>query len=162
MTATVHIARGRGASLVRRHPWVFSGSIDRVDGDPGVGESVLVRAADGEFLAYGAYSPASQIRVRAWGFDEAEPPCEEFIRRRLGAAVLRRRQLLAGPLDAVRLVHGESDGLPGVIADRFSSTVILQVLSAGAERWRDTIADALLGLDGVRTVFERSDAEVRA
>ncbi|MEO1366689.1 MAG: class I SAM-dependent methyltransferase [Acidobacteriota bacterium] len=162
MAATVRLARGREASLVRRHPWVFSGSIDRVEGDPGVGESVAVRSADGGFLAYGAYSPASQIRVRAWGFDEAEIPGEELIHRRLETAVAKRRTLLAGPLDAVRLVHGESDGLPGLIIDRFGATVVLQVLSAGAERWRRAIADRLAELDGVHTVFERSDADVRA
>lgn len=158
----VRLARGRESSAVRRHPWIFSGAVNRVEGDPDLGETVLVQAADGRFLAYGAYSPSSQIRIRVWSFEEDRPPDADFLRRRIAKAAARRRPLLQGPDAAARLVHGESDGLPGLIADRFGSLVVVQLLSAGAERHRELIVAAFAELDGVRTIYERSDTEARS
>jgi len=152
---------GRERSLKRRHPWIFSGGIARIDGEPQHGDSVEVRTAGGEMLAIAAYSPQSQIRARVWSWE----PCTidaAFISRRVTQAALRRSTLLAsGGTNAVRLLHGETDGLPGVIADRYGDTVVVQLLSAGGERWRDAIADALAALPGVERVVERSDADVR-
>ena len=123
---------GREKSLARRHPWIFSGAVARVLGDPAAGDSVAVRAAGGEFLAWAAYSPASQIRARVWSWHEAD-----LLRARLRQALTARERLLrADDSDAMRLAHGESDGLPGVIADRYGDVVVLQLLSAGAERCR--------------------------
>ncbi len=149
---------GREKSLRRRHPWVFSGGIAKVEGQPQLGDTVEVRAADGVFLAIAAYSPESQIRARVWDWIPQAIDAGFFARRVAAAAAARSS--IAG--DGVRLVHGESDGLPGVVADRFSDTVVLQLLSAGAERWRGAIADALAALPGVTRVIERSDADVRA
>ena len=154
---------GREKSLARRHPWVFSGAVARVLGDPEAGDSVAVRAAGGEFLAWAAYSPASQIRARVWSWQEAERPDADLPRARLKGALDARAGLLpAGESDAMRLVHGESDGLPGVIADRYGDVVVLQLLSAGAERWRDELTQAVRELTGCACVYERSDADVRA
>jgi 23S rRNA (cytosine1962-C5)-methyltransferase len=125
---------GREKSLARCHPWVFSGALARVQGDPESGDSVTVRAAGGEFLAWAAYSPASQIRARVWSWAEAEPVDADLLRARLARAMAARAHLLsADASDALRLVHGESDGLPGVVADRYGDVVVLQLLSAGAE-----------------------------
>ena len=154
---------GREKSLRRRHPWVFSGAVARVQGDPEAGDSVALRAAGGEFLAWAAYSPASQIRARVWGWEEKERIGGDFLRARLRRALgARERLLFADDSDALRLAHGESDGLPGVIADRYGDVVVLQLLSAGAERWRSELADAVRELTGCACVFERSDADVRA
>ena len=154
---------GREKSLLRRHPWIFSGAVARVQGDPVPGDSVAVRIAGGEFLAWASYSPASQIRARVWSWDEAERIDGDLLRARLRQALAARERLLsAGDSDAMRLAHGESDGLPGVIADRYGDVVVLQLLSAGAERWRGELADALRELTGCACVFERSDADVRA
>ncbi len=154
---------GREKSLLRRHPWVFSGAVARVQGDPESGDSVAVRAAGGEFLAWAAYSPASQIRARVWGWDEAERIDGDLLRARLRQALAARERLLrADDSDAMRLAHGESDGLPGVIADRYGDVVVLQLLSAGAERWRSELAEAVRELTGCACVYERSDADVRA
>ena len=154
---------GREKSLLRRHPWVFSGAVARVQGDPEAGDSVALRAAGGEFLAWAAYSPASQIRARVWSWDEAERIDGDLLRARLRRALGARERLLsADDSDALRLAHGESDGLPGVIADRYGDVVVLQLLSAGAERWRSELADAVRELTGCACVFERSDADVRA
>jgi len=148
---------GREKSLKRRHPWIFSGAIARVEGKPQPGDSVAVHAADGAFLAVAAYSPESQIRARVWSWTAGDIDAAFFAQRVARAAAARS----ASVDDSVRLVHGESDGLPGVVADRYGDTVVVQLLSAGAERWRGAIADALAALSGVSRVIERSDADVR-
>jgi 23S rRNA (cytosine1962-C5)-methyltransferase len=152
---------GREKSLRHRHPWVFSGAIERVEGEPGMGDTVAVVARDGAFLAHAAYCPSSQIRARVWSFDAAETIDADFLRRRVQAAIARRAVVRAGS-DGMRLVHGESDGLPGLVADRYADVVVVQLLSAGAERWRAVWGEAFAQLAGVRAVFERSDVEVRA
>jgi 23S rRNA (cytosine1962-C5)-methyltransferase len=159
---TLWLRRGRERSLKRRHPWLFSGAIARVDGDPAAGETVDLRSADGELLARAAFSPSSQIRARVWTFVD-EPVDEGLIARRLAAAVAARGGPAAGGSDAAcRLVYAESDGLPGVIVDRYADTLVVQLLTAGAERWRATIAGLLPDVTGVQRVWERSDAEVRS
>ena len=150
---------GREKSLKRRHPWVFSGAIAKVQGSPGPGETVGVWSATGEFLAVAAYSPESQIVARVWDWKERAIDAAYF-QERIKQAVGQRRALMS-ETGAMRLIHGESDGLPGVVADRYGDTVVLQLNSAGADRWRETIADALLAVDGVARIWERSDAEVR-
>jgi len=150
---------GREKSLKRRHPWVFSGAMAKVQGSPAPGETVAVWSATGEFLAVAAYSPESQIVARVWDWKERAIDAA-FFRERIKGAVGQRRALM-GETGAMRLIHGESDGLPGVVADRYGDTAVLQLNSAGADRWRETIADALLAVDGVARIWERSDAEVR-
>ncbi|MDB5862307.1 MAG: hypothetical protein JWO70_113 [Betaproteobacteria bacterium] len=152
---------GREKSLKRRHPWVFSGAIDRLEGNPEAGETIEVRSGDGEWLALAAYSPHSQIRARVWSWSETEIDASFFTRRVEDAASARAALGIDRASDGMRLVHAEADGLPGVIADRYGETVVVQLLSTGAERWRDAIADALCGLPGVYRVWERSDADAR-
>ena len=153
---------GREKSLARRHPWIFSGAVAELQGDPDSGDTVAVRAAGGEFLAWAAYSPASQIRARVWSWNEKERIDADFLRLRLAQAQAARERLLSAEAsDALRLVHGESDGLPGVIADRYGDVVVLQFLSTGAERWRAEIAEGVRALTGCACVYERSDADVR-
>ena len=153
---------GREKSLLRRHPWIFSGAMARVEGSPDTGDTVAVRAGCGEFLAWAAYSPASQIRARAWSWDESERIDGGFLLERLRRARDARDRLIAAEAGgAMRLVHGESDGLPGVIVDRYGDVAVLQLLSAGAERWRAELADGVRELTGCACVFERSDADVR-
>jgi 23S rRNA (cytosine1962-C5)-methyltransferase len=151
---------GREKSLRHRHPWIFSGAIERVEGDPAAGDTVTVVARDGAFLARAAYNPQSQIRARAWTFDADEEVDAAFLRRRVEAAVARRALLRAGST-GMRVVHGESDGLPGLVADRYGDVVVVQLLSAGAERWREAWGRILLEATGAGSVFERSDVEVR-
>ena len=152
---------GREKSLKRRHPWVFSGAVARLEGDPRSGETVEVRAHDGALLAVAAYSPESQIRARVWDWHSREIDAAFIGERILRAAHARETLLKSAISDSVRLVHAESDNLPGVIADQYGDTVVVQLNSAGAERWRDAIADAFAALPGVARVWERSDADVR-
>ena len=154
---------GREKALMRRHPWIFSGAIQKIEGEPESGSTVEVRSSRGEFLARAAFSAESQIRARIWSFDPDEQVDEEFFRRRIKTALEARRAWnLDRETDAYRLIHAESDGLPGLIADRYGEMLVLQSLSAGAERWKETIADLLLKTTGLESVFERSDADVRA
>ena len=155
---------GRDKSLKRRHPWVFGGAIARIEGKPDSGATVELISSEGEFLAVAAYSPESQIRARVWTWptNQQRNIDAAFFGDRIAQAARAREPLLAGnETNSVRLIHGESDGLPGVIADLYGDTVVVQLLAAGAERWRDAIADALARLPGVARVYERSDADVR-
>ena len=159
---TVTLAPGRERSVLRWHPWIFSGAIERVEGRPGPGDTVAVEDHAGKLLAWAAWSPVSRIRARIWSFDPAVTVEPAFFRQRLRAALALRRDLgLAAVTDAMRLVHGESDGLPGLVVDRYGPVLVLQALAAGAERWKRQIADMLLAETGAATVYERSDAEVR-
>jgi 23S rRNA (cytosine1962-C5)-methyltransferase len=152
---------GREKSLRHRHPWVFSGAVETVEGEPASGSTVNVVARDGAFLAHAAYCPDSQIRARVWSFDVNDEIDAAFLERRLQAAIARRAASGRGS-DAMRLVHAESDGVPGLIVDRYADTLVVQILSAGAERWRAFWGQALMRLTGAKAVYERSDVEVRA
>ena len=152
---------GREKSLRQRHPWIFSGAIAAVEGDPEPGQTVDVRDASGKFIARAAFSPHSQIRARAWTFDVHEAVDARFIARRVSKAVEARSAMLDRRHTGCRLIHGESDGLPGVVADRYDGTVVLQLTSAGAERWRDAIVEAIVEATAAVCIYERSDADVR-
>lgn len=156
------LKKGREKSLRRRHPWIFSGAVENVSGKPGPGDTVEVVDAAGRPLALAAWSPHSQIRARVWTFSVDETVDGAFFRRRVERAIAMREGLPAARhTNALRLVHGESDGLPGVVVDRYADVLVAQFLSAGAERWRDPILDALVERSGCAAIFERSDAEVR-
>ncbi|MCX9158065.1 class I SAM-dependent methyltransferase [Niveibacterium sp. 24ML] len=153
---------GRERSVMRRHPWVFAGSVATLSGRARPGDTVEVVSDRGVVLGRAAFSPESQIRARMWTFDADTPIDHAFFKRRIAASVARRNAhpMLAGQ-DGVRLIHGESDGLPGVIADRYRDTMVLQLTSAGADRWRDAIVAGLLQATGCANIYERSDSEVR-
>jgi len=155
---TVRLRPSKERSALRRHPWVFEGSV--AGGKADAGETVRVEDSAGRFLAWAAYSPLSSIRLRAWSFDESERIDAAFFARRVGAAVDMRTRLAVAS-DAVRLVHGEADGLPGLVVDRYGDTLSAQFLAAGVERWKQVIADALLAKGGAARLFERSDTSAR-
>jgi 23S rRNA (cytosine1962-C5)-methyltransferase len=155
---TVKLRAGKERSALRRHPWIFEGSV--ASGKADSGETVRVEDSGGRFLAWAAYSPLSSIRLRAWSFDESERIDAAFFARRIGAAVdARARWPIAS--NGVRLVHGEADGLPGLIVDRYGDLLSAQFLSAGVERWKATIADALVQKTNASGLYERSDTSAR-
>lgn len=166
--AEIILKPGREKSLLRRHPWVFSGAVDRIVGNPRAGETVVVLDSKSNFLAKAAFSPASQIRARVWTFDEAEPVDFDFFSRRIDSSLALRASLgLPNPAypgherAALRLIHAESDLLPGLIVDRYADLLVMQSLTAGSEAWRDTIADILMEKTGASAIYERSDVDVR-
>jgi 23S rRNA (cytosine1962-C5)-methyltransferase len=160
--ASIVLKQGREKSLLRRHPWVFSGAIAEVKGDPQAGETVEVVTSKGDFIARGAYSPHSQITVRIWMFDPNEEVSASFFLARLEQALHFRQSFMdIHPDSAGRLVYAESDGLPGIIVDRYSDFLVCQFLTAGAEYWRQEIVDQLRALMPLKGIYERSDPDVR-
>jgi len=194
---------GREKSLLRRHPWIFSGAVERVDGAPASGDTLPVRSTQGEFLAWAAYNAGSQITARVWSWREEETINAEFFRSRINAALAARDALnlstrhnklttvrpepveghdrspsvglaqastgsartesllLNADNNSVRLIHAESDGLPGLVVDQYGDVLVIQIGSAGAERWRDTCADILQQLCNPVCIYERSDSDSR-
>jgi 23S rRNA (cytosine1962-C5)-methyltransferase len=156
---TIRLRDGKERSLLRRHPWIFESAIAKGSGDSG--ETVRVESAGGQFLGWAACSPASKIRARVWSFDEQQRIDASFFIAALARSISARARFDIQS-DSVRLVHGESDGLPGLIVDRYGDTLVAQFTSAGVERWKQTIADALLAATGLTRLYERSDTSSRA
>jgi 23S rRNA (cytosine1962-C5)-methyltransferase len=140
---TIRLRPGKERSLQRRHPWIFDSAIAKGGGDSG--ETVRVESHEGQFLAWAAFSP-SRASARGCGaltrrsasmllFHSCLRPCN------------KRQDLIYS--NGVRLVHGESDGLPGLIVDRYGDTLVAQFTSAGTERWKGVLADALLQATGL-------------
>ena len=154
------LKKGRDKPVKYLHPWIFSGAVDRLEGQPIIGETIQIISADGSFLARASYSPESQIRARilTWNPDEDISP--DFFRRRITRS-LAYRKLIKFDYQMMRLVHAESDGLPGLIVDKYGENLVVQFLSAGCEYWKDVIVEALIDLTGARTIYERSDVQVR-
>lgn len=159
--AAVILKPGREKSLLRRHPWIFSGAVQGVEGDLVSGGTVDLLSSGGQFLARASYSPSSQIRARAWTFED-ESVDREFFRKRIRFAIDSRASFLnTHNTDSFRLIYAESDSLPGFIVDRYKDTLVMQCLTAGSEFWKETFADLLLEETGLSTIYERSDADVR-
>ncbi len=161
----VFLKKGRERSVERRHPWIFSGGVERVEGTPAIGSTVGVCTSNGTLLGYGSWSPLSQIRVRMLSYSADAFPDGAYVRRLVQAAIGRRAAVGGGSplLEAyrgVRLVHGESDGLPGVVVDSYDGWCVVQCASAGAEHFRGDIVSALTEA-GAKGVFNRSDVDSR-
>jgi 23S rRNA (cytosine1962-C5)-methyltransferase len=167
---------GRERSVLRKHPWIFSGSIEKVSGEPQIGDTVAVYDSNGIYLATGAYSPDSQIRVRIWTWKQKEEITSAFFRSRLESAISLRKSIINFEKthevqsqkryrsicqDACRLVYAESDRLPGLVVDRYGEILVVQLLTAGIERWREEIFDLLQEVTGIKQIYERSDVDVR-
>jgi len=156
---SIRLRPGKERSLQRQHPWIFESAIARGGADSG--ETVRVESSEGQFLAWAAFSPSSKIRARVWSFDEPQRVDASFFIAACANAV-RARSRFDIQSNGVRLVHGESDGLPGLIVDRYADTLVAQFTSSGVERWKDVISDALLAATGLSKLYERSDASSRA
>ena len=164
MGGTVVLKRNRAKPVLQRHPWIFSGAIARVEGQPSGGDVVDVHDAGGNWLARGALNRRSQIAVRLLTWRQDEPVDRDFWRRRLERSIAARQALADDPATtAYRLVHAESDYLPGLVVDRYGEWLVVQFLTLGVERWKDELVDLLVDLvEGVHGVYERSDVDVRA
>jgi len=158
----VQLKVGREKSVNRGHPWIFSGSILRVDEGIVPGETVDVLDSNREVIARGAYSPNSQIRIRIWTMDPSENINADFLKSRLEQALDYRKQYLdLRKINSYRLVYGEADGLPGFIVDRYDDILVIQVTTCGAELWREKFIELLVQLVGIEKIVERSDVDVR-
>ena len=162
MTAKIILHETREKSLKRRHPWIFSKAVREVVNPPENGADIDIYAADGSFLARASYSPNSQIRARVWSFNAEEKIDQQFFERKIREAAEARTLMLEETgMSACRLVDAESDGLPGLIIDRYNNFLVLEVLSAGAEYHLKDITSALRTIYPDDNIYERSDVEVR-
>ena len=162
MTAKIILHETREKSLKRRHPWIFSKAVREVVNPPENGADIDIYAADGSFLARASYSPNSQIRARVWSFNAEEKIDQQFFERKIREAAEARTLMLEETgMSACRLVDAESDGLPGLIIDRYNNFLVLEVLSAGAEYHLKDITSALRNIYPDDNIYERSDVEVR-
>lgn len=152
----------RDKSMLRRHPWIFEGAIEKTEGRMHSGDTVDVLASDGTWLAKAAFSPESQIRARVWSFTKSEAIDNVFFKRKLEQALARKQEILKKHnTNAFRLIAAEADGLPGITIDVYVNVVVVQLLSAGAEKHRGKILWAILQLFPDAVVHERSDVDVR-
>jgi len=155
------IKPGREKSLLRRHPWVFASALQTPDINHASGSTIDLLAPNGQFLARASYSPQSQIRARVWTFED-EPVDKDFFQGRIKSAIaLRDTSHLTRDTDSYRLIHSESDGIAGLVVDRYGDVLVLQSSTAGSEFWKETIADILVEETGIQNIYERSDADVR-
>lgn len=161
MTPAVYLVKGRDKSLRRKHPWIFSGGISRVEGEPQLGETVDVFSNDGQWLAKAAYSPNSQIRARVWSFEKREIDRAFFVKRIRDAQLLREDVIERDGLTGYRLIAGESDCLPGITIDKYQDYLVCQLLSAGAEYQKQNLVEALIEVFPSTNIYERSDVSVR-
>ncbi|NBZ99793.1 MAG: class I SAM-dependent rRNA methyltransferase, partial [Betaproteobacteria bacterium] len=156
---TIRLKAGKERSLQRQHPWIFESAIAKGSAD--AGETVRIESHEGVFLAWAAFSPTSRIRARVWSFDETQRIDAAFIEGLIHTSV-QARSLFDIQSNGMRLVHGESDGLPGLVVDRYDDTLVAQFTSCGTERFKHVMADALLKATGLTKLYERSDANVRS
>jgi len=154
------LKKGREKPIKHKHPWIFSGAVERVDGDPAPGETVEIRSFGGEFLAQAAYSPESQIQARVWTWRQDQVISTEFFQSRIKQAI-RHREKIKYDYPMRRLVHAESDGIPGLVVDQYGDVLVMQLLSVGSDLWRDELIQILVEETGARSIYERSDVEVR-
>ena len=163
MTSQLILHEGREKSLKRRHPWIFSKAVKEIRNAPQNGADIEILSSDGTYLATGSYSPNSQIRARVWTFDREQSVDHSFFVARISEAAKARELMLKETgMSACRLVDAESDGLPGLIIDRYNSFLVLEVLSAGAEYHLKDIVSALRELYPEYSIYERSDVDVRS
>jgi 23S rRNA (cytosine1962-C5)-methyltransferase len=160
------VRRDRVGALAFRHPWVFSGALEEAPDRDLHGRLVRVvdpAAPDGGVLGIGTYSASSSIAVRVLAFGDAIID-RGWLATRIGEADARRRLLGLGPggdTTGYRVVFGESDGLPGLVVDRYGDVVVFQISTAGMDRLRDDVLSALHDVFAPRAIVERSDLSVR-
>jgi len=152
---------GREKSVRRMHPWIFSGAVQKVIGSPGSGETVEILSADKQLLGRGAWSPKSQMVARMWSFTDVKIDRDFFRQKMERAWVSRRYPVIENDTTGMRLIHAESDGLPGLTVDRYGDYLVCQLSAAGAEYWKDTLVDLLQEVFPCKGIYERSDLSVR-
>lgn len=159
---SIEIRRGRERSLLRRHPWIFANSISTIRGNPQPGDTVDVFDHTGQWLARAAFSPSSQIRARVWTWEPNTAIDSTFFLHAINQSISDRQRMIKGEVStAYREVYAESDGIPGLIVDRYNDTRVVQFLTVGVERWRDSIVQVLSERGDCLAIFERSDVSVR-
>ena len=162
--ATAHLKPRKAKPFFYRHPWVFSGAIDRIDGEWTDGDLVRLCDDKGQYIATGYVNSQSQIMVRLLSWDEAQPIDGQLFRDKITAAKALREDILAVPTgsNAYRLFYGESDGVPGLIIDKYTGYLVVQMQTLGVHLRRETIISILADVCEPDGIFEKSDPEMLA
>jgi 23S rRNA (cytosine1962-C5)-methyltransferase len=160
--SSIILKKSADSFIKRKHPWIFSGAIDKVEGNPSNGETVQIFTSNNTLIGYGSFSPSSQIRMRVWSFNPEEKINADFFRNKISlASSLRENIIDTSNTNAYRIINAESDGLPGLIVDRYSDYLVCQFLSAGSEFNKKILVEILNDIFKPNGIFERSDVEVR-
>ncbi len=159
---SIVLKRGKEKAVLQKHPWVFSGALQQVQGKTENGDLVKLTSEKGDFLAYGHYNDSSRVAVRLLSWEETLVPDDNWWRQRLQLAVAARANVLKGGTSTCRLVFSESDYLPGLIVDQYGEYLSLQILTSGVERMKPVILEELQKLTGVKGIFDKSDLSARA
>ena len=159
-SASLHLKADRDRSLKRGHPWILSGAVAKIEGDPQPGDTIRIITANGTELATASYSPFSALRARVWSFDPNVEITAGFIAETINKAVAQRT---ADPelTHTCRLIFGDADGLPGLTVDRYGEVAVMEINSVGIERWRDAVVSTLMKVEGITCVYERSEGTDR-
>ncbi|MDA2967598.1 MAG: class I SAM-dependent rRNA methyltransferase [Actinomycetota bacterium] len=159
-SASLHLKADRDRSLKRGHPWILSGAVAKIDGDPQPGDTIRIIAANGTELATASYSPFSALRARVWSFNPNVEITAGFIAETINKAVAQRN---SEPelTHTCRLIFGDADGLPGLTVDRYGEVAVMEINSVGIERWRDAVVSTLMKVEGITCVYERSEGADR-
>ncbi|RZK78690.1 MAG: class I SAM-dependent rRNA methyltransferase [Pedobacter sp.] len=155
------LKKGKEKAAILRHPWIFSGALDKIKGSPANGEIVAVWSASQEFLAYGYFNDQSRVALRLMEWDQNVTIDEAWYTQRLEKAIASRADILNENTNTCRLVFSEADLLPGLIVDKYADFLSLQILSAGMENAKDTIINILRTLLNPKGIFDKSDAGAR-
>ena len=159
---SIILKKSADSFIKRKHPWIFSGAIEKVEGNPSNGQTVQIFTSNKTPIGFGSFSPSSQIRVRVWSFNPDEKIDSDFFRKKILAALELRKQIIdTSQTNMYRIVNAESDGLPGLIVDSYSDYLVCQFLSAGTEFNKEIIVDNLDEVFRPVGIYERSDVEVR-
>ena len=159
---SVTLKKSADSFIKRKHPWIFSGAIEKVEGNPSNGETVQIFTSDKKLVGSGSFSTSSQIRVRVWSFNPEEKIDGDFFRNKIDQAKSLREKIIdISTTNAYRIINSESDGLPGLIVDRYGDYLVCQFLSSGTEFFKEAIADVLNNLFKLKGIYERSDVDVR-
>jgi len=160
--SSVFLKKSADSFIKRKHPWIFSGAIEKVEGNPANGETIQIFSSNKTLVGVGSYSPSSQIQVRVWSFNPEEKIDKDFFRKKfLAASQFRKRIVDTSQTNAYRIINSENDGLPGLIVDRYADYLICQFLSSGSDFHKKIITETLDEVFNPIGIYERSDVEIR-
>jgi 23S rRNA (cytosine1962-C5)-methyltransferase len=155
------LKKGKEKAAILRHPWIFSGALDKIKGSPANGEIVAVWSASKEFLAYGYFNDQSRVALRLMEWDQDVTIDEAWYAKRLEKAIASRAHILNDNTNTCRLVFSEADLLPGLIVDKYADFLSVQILSAGIKTVKETIINILRSALDPKGIFDKSDAGAR-
>lgn len=159
---SIKLKKGKEKAVKHLHPWVFSGAIDQVKGQPENGDIIMVTDSNNDFLAYGLYNNNSRVAVRLLEWNLETEINEDWWRKKIRKALKSREDLDTEHTNTYRLIFSEADFLPGLIVDRYADFLSVQILNSGIERIKPILLNELQALLSPKGIFDRSDASARA